>query len=183
MQVPAAGRELDVPTCIARLPAVSIGDFSVSSPHVITMLRQLPAFFVFFVAIAPSALAQRDPIRLTHGPMLGKPTANSMAIWGRTSDPGEFVVRYGFSPDRLDQASLPAKTTIDHDNTGSARLSGLKSDTRYHYEVWVNGRPHGLPGSFHTLPTADDTRNQSHNPHGLFNFRFEIGSCANSTLR
>jgi phosphodiesterase/alkaline phosphatase D-like protein len=30
----------------------------------------------------------RDPISLTHGPMLGQPTATSMVVWGRTSDPG-----------------------------------------------------------------------------------------------
>ncbi|MGE3779307.1 MAG: alkaline phosphatase D family protein, partial [Pirellulaceae bacterium] len=33
--------------------------------------------------------------------------------------------------------------------------------------------------SFRTLPSADRTRNVPHNPKGLFNFRFEIGSCAN----
>ncbi|MCA8995541.1 MAG: metallophosphoesterase family protein, partial [Planctomycetaceae bacterium] len=126
-----------------------------------------------------SAFAERDPIWLTHGPMLGKPTAHSMAVWGRTSDPGEFVVHYGTSPDRLDQISAPGRTHIEHDNTGVAHLSDLKSDTRYHYQIWVNGRPHGLPGSFHTLPSPDDTRNEEFNPEGLFNFRFEIGSCAN----
>ena len=129
--------------------------------------------------LSPRVQAERDPIRLTHGPMLGRPTAHSMAVWARTSDPGEFLVRYGVDPRRLDQTSQPAGTTLDHDNTGVALLQGLKSDTRYHYQVWVNDRPHGQPGSFRTLPSADDTRNVEHNPDGLFNFRFEIGSCAN----
>lgn len=123
--------------------------------------------------------ADRDPIRLTHGPMLGNPTANSMSVWGRTSDPGEFLVHYGVDSDRLDQVSKPAVTTLAHDNTGVVRLEGLKSDTRYHYQIWVNGRPHGLPGSFRTLPSAADTRHAEYNPKGLFNFRFQIGSCAN----
>ncbi len=126
-----------------------------------------------------TAHAERDPIRLTHGPMLGKPTATSMAVWGRTSDPGQFVVKYGLAPDRLDQASAPATTTIDHDNTGTAQLAGLKPDTRYHYQIYVADRPHGLPGSFLTLPSAELVRNAEHNPKGLFNFRFEAGSCAN----
>ena len=125
------------------------------------------------------AIAERDPIRLTHGPMLGNPTAHSMKVWGRTSDAGEFVVRYGTNAERLDQVSAPATTRIDHDNTGTAQLSKLRSDTRYHYQVWVNDRPHGLPGTFRTLPDAEDTRNAEYNPNGLFNFRFEIGSCAN----
>jgi alkaline phosphatase D len=134
---------------------------------------------VLALAAAAPLYAQRDPIRLTHGPMLGRPTANSMFVWGRTSDPGEFTVRYGTNSERLDQVSKPAVTTIDHDNTGVAKLAELKSDTRYYYEVWVNGRPHGSPGSFQTLPAAGDTRNEPYNPKGLFNFRFEIGSCAN----
>jgi alkaline phosphatase D len=133
---------------------------------------------LILAAISP-ARAQRDPIRLTHGPMLGAPTAHSMAVWGRTSDPGEFIVRYGTDVGRLDQLSRPARTTIEHDNTGVVQLANLKSDTRYYYEIVVNARPHGLPGSFRTLPSSDDTRNETYNPKGLFNFRFEIGSCAN----
>lgn len=136
------------------------------------------AALVTLAAAAP-AHAQRDPIRLTHGPMLGKLTHDSVAVWGRTSDPGQFEVHYGTNTDRLDQMSQPVLTAIDHDNTGVARLKDLKPDTRYYYDIWVNGRPHGLPGSFRTLPSADQVRSEQHNPRGLFNFRFEIGSCAN----
>ena len=125
------------------------------------------------------AVADRDPIWLTHGPMLGQPTATSMAVWGRTSDPGQFHVRYGTSAEQLEQVSEPAATELAHDNTGVVHLKDLKSDTRYHYQIWLNGRPHGLPGSFRTLPSSKDTRNADHNPEGLFNFRFQIGSCAN----
>jgi alkaline phosphatase D len=131
------------------------------------------------LAVATTAYAQRDPIRLTHGPMLGKLTDHSVAVWGRTSDPGQFLVRYGTDANRLDQVSKPAFTVIDHDNTGVAALQDLNPDSRYYYEIWVNGRPHGLPGSFRTLPSADEARNERHNPKGLFNFRLEIGSCAN----
>lgn len=142
------------------------------------LFRFLLLTVVVFVCI-PSVNAWRDPIRLTHGPMLGKQTAHSMAVWGRTSDPGEFVVRYGTSADRMDQVSQAAKTLLAHDNTGVVQLQDLKSDTQYHYQIWVNDRPHGLPGKFRTLPSPDDTRNAEHNPDGLFNFRFQIGSCAN----
>jgi phosphodiesterase/alkaline phosphatase D-like protein len=121
----------------------------------------------------------RDPIWLTHGPMLGMSTDSSVRVWARTSDPGQFTVHYGITADRLDQHSPPATTTLDHDNTGVALLSGLLADTRYHYQVWVNGRPHGLPGSFRTLPSQHESQHATHNPQGLFNFRFQIGSCAN----
>jgi len=123
--------------------------------------------------------AERDPIRLTHGPMLGRPTAHSMAVWARTSDPGQFFVKYGTDPDNLNHTSPPATTRIEDDNTGVAHLAGLRQDTRYYYQVWVNNRPHGLPGSFLTLPDRESSRNEKYNPKGLFNFRFEIGSCAN----
>jgi alkaline phosphatase D len=157
---------------------MAIRSLTVRSRFHLLAAASLTALFAV-LATGQIASAQRDPIRLTHGPMLGKPTATSMSVWGRTSQPGQFSVRYGTSAERLDQTSEPAATTIEHDNTGVAKLTSLKSDTRYHYELWVNGRPHGLPGSFHTLPRAEDTRNEPHNPKGLFNFRFEIGSCAN----
>jgi len=124
-------------------------------------------------------MAERDPIRLTHGPMLGHVTADSVRVWARTSDPGEFTVRFGTGAGQLDQASAAGLTRIEDDNTGSLTLTELQADTRYHDLVWVNGRPHELPGTFRTLPSAELVRNAEHNPRGLFNFRFEIGSCAN----
>ena len=124
-------------------------------------------------------LAERDPIRLTHGPMLGHVTADSVRVWARTSDPGEFLVRYGTQPNTLDQESPTTTTRLNDDNTGSMTLKSLEPDTAYHYQVVVNGRPHGLPGRFRTLPSAATTRNQKYNPKGQFNFRFQIGSCAN----
>ena len=121
----------------------------------------------------------RDPIRLTHGPMLGQPSAKSMHVWARTSNPGQFTVRYGVAADQLTQQSQPGITSLSHDNTGVVQLHGLTPDTKYHYQVWVNERPHGLPASFRTLPNAESSRNEQYNPEGLFNFRFQIGSCAN----
>ena len=128
---------------------------------------------------SPAVSYDRDPIRLTHGPMLGNPTAHSMTVWGRTSDAGKFQVKFGLASDKLTETSAFAMTRIEDDCTGTVELTGLKADTRYHYQVWVNERPHGLPGSFRTLPSANESRNAEHNPKGLFNFRFEIGSCAN----
>ena len=124
-------------------------------------------------------LAERDPIRLTHGPMLGHVTSHSVRVWARTSDPGSFEVRYGTRPDHLDQIAAPAATRIEDDNTGSIVVEGLQPDTSYHYQLWVNQRPHGWPGQFRTLPSAASVRNEQYNPQGLFNFRFQIGSCAN----
>lgn len=134
---------------------------------------------ICFTTVTARLQAERDSIWLTHGPMLGHPTAHSVRVWSRTSDAGQFEVHYGTNEEKLDQISQPATTLIEHDNTGVALLEKLQADTRYHYQIWVNGRPHGLPGSFRTLPDANAVRNEPHNPEGLFNFRFEIGSCAN----
>ena len=76
-----------------------------------------------------SAQSRRDPIRLTHGPMLGMSTSNSVRVWGRTSEPGPFFVRYGTSANKLDLQSQPKVTTIEHDNTGIIVLEDLRADT------------------------------------------------------
>ncbi|WDQ18117.1 alkaline phosphatase D family protein [Rhodopirellula sp. P2] len=137
------------------------------------------------LAAAPStASAQRDPNRMTHGPMLGRPSSTSVAVWARTSDPGEFSVHYGTRPpenhggDLSEHISEPGLTRIEHDNTGVATLNDLEPDTRYHYRIYVNDRPQGEPGTFRTLPDQAGSESE-HNPDGLFNFRFQIGSCAN----
>ena len=139
--------------------------------------------FVLFVAClvvgSVKSVAATDPIRLTHGPMLGHLTSTTVRIWGRTSEPGEFFVKYGLDSKKINQSSQSALTKIEDDNTGYLELVGLEPDTRYHYQIWTNDHPHGLPGSFRTLPSAALSKNAEYNPKGLFNFRFEIGSCAN----
>lgn len=143
-------------------------------------MQRLPLILFFLsLALLPPLHAERDPIRLTHGPMLGRPGAGSVTVWARTSDPGEFRVRYGLSESALDQESEAGVTRIEDDNTGTVTLAGLEGDRRYSYQVYLNDRPHGLPGSFLTLPDSEKVRNPEYNPRGLFNFRFQVGSCAN----
>jgi alkaline phosphatase D len=116
--------------------------------------------------------------QITHGPMLGHVRQDSISIWARTSVPGQFQIRYGTSPERLDQISDPVATRLDRDNTGWARITGLRSNTRYYYRP-VTARDAGPEGSFMTLPAAEDYRDATTNPRGLFNFSFQFGSCAN----
>lgn len=116
---------------------------------------------------------------VTHGPMLGLVTDHSVRVWARTERAGEFEVRYGTQADHLDQASPKTGTTAEHDYTGWLTLEKLQPETAYHYQIYVNGLPSGPAGRFHTLPSADAHREPTHNPRGLFNFRFQFGSCAN----
>ncbi len=138
----------------------------------------LGLFLLLALLPLASLRAERDPIRLTHGPMLGHVTDQSVRVWARTSDPGEFRVRFGTEPNRLDGAATGI-TRLSGDNTGFVTLSDLEADSLYHYYIEVNGRPHGHRASFRTLPSAAQSRHLEHNPKGLFNFRFEVGSCAN----
>ena len=106
---------------------------------------------------AVGVYAERDPIRLTHGPMLGHVTSDSVRVWARTSDPGSFVVRYGTDVKEM-AGEVTGETFLSRDNTGDVTLEGLSADTRYHYQVWVNDRPHGQLASFRTLPSTEASR-------------------------
>jgi hypothetical protein len=44
--------------------------------------------------------------------------------------------------------------------------------------VWAYNGHLGEGGTFRTLPAAEQYANTEHNPRGLFNYRFEFGSCA-----
>ena len=123
-----------------------------------------------------AALGQN--LRLTHGPMLGHVTEDSVQIWARTARTGAFRVIYGTAPDRLNQTSPTVQTNPAHDNTAWVKLSGLQPDTRYWYQP-LTTTDAGPTGSFRTLPRAADYRDAETNPRGLFNFRFQFGSCAN----
>lgn len=112
--------------------------------------------------------------RVTHGPILGRQGTDTMSLWVRTEKPGDVSVYYGTSENKLTNQSPAVRTQLEHDNTGVLTLSGLKPDTRYYYRVV----DHQLSGSFKTMPRSTDYANE-HNPDGLFNFSFEIGSCNN----
>ncbi len=120
--------------------------------------------------------SQHRDARITHGPILGRLSHDSVGVWIRTSRPAYFriICRIEYT---LMAASPIAETRLEHDNTGWVLVSGLKPDTTYTYEVeldtgdWIKG------GTFTTLPHADQMRTE-HNPEGFFNFCFEFG-CGN----
>ena len=118
-------------------------------------------------------------IELTHGPVLGRPGHDTMTIWVRSDRPGQFQVKYGVSADALKQSSEVGRTSLAHDNTGTVTLEGLSPNTRYFYEVDTVPPSGARQASFRTFPRADDYRNESYNPDGLFNFSFEFGCCNN----
>ena len=129
--------------------------------------------------VAVAAPPAFDSNFVTHGPMLGKLEETSVRVWARTHRAGEFVVRYGLHPETLDLVSAKVATTVDRDFSAWVTLTDLEPDTTYYYQVYIDILPSGPGGSFRSMPSAEAHRNERHNPRGLFNFRFQFGSCAN----
>ena len=127
------------------------------------------------VLLVTNCLNAQEPLKVTHGPILGRPGTDTMSLWVRTARPGEVRVLYGTNKKKMDQVSKPVTTDVTHDNTGVITLNGLKPNTRYHYRVESNQ----LTGSFLTLPRSQDFKNKTYNPKGLFNYKFEF-ACGNN---
>ena len=128
----------------------------------------------------------REAVEITHGPMLGGIGTHEISVWARTSRPGPFRVHYGLRPGKLDRQSPPVLTRLEDDNAGYVRLTGLKSHTRYYYQVMAgdaDAAEAGRGGSFRTLPDPDAVRHPEHNPRGLFNFSFEFACGNNQALK
>ena len=64
-------------------------------------------------------------IRVTHGPMLGRPKTDSMSLWVRTERPGKVNVFYGTAKDQLTESASIETTDIKRDYTGIITLKGL----------------------------------------------------------
>jgi len=105
---------------------------------------------------------------LTHGPMVGHTTSNSSTIWVRTTASFPVRVRASTSADFEDAIwSDTAHPKLSDDFTAELLLPGLQADTRYFYEVWVDGTVESKPDvTFRTAPT------------GPSQFRVAFGSCA-----
>ena len=146
--------------------------------------RQLAEKSVLVTAIMiavclQSAAVAADATIVTHGPLLGQATSNSVRVWARTNQATTLEFRYGTDPAHLDGVSERIETGASHDFTGWTTLTGLKSDTSYVIRAFLDGNPAGPEASLTTLPDADQLKDPTHNPRGLFNFSFAIGSCAN----
>jgi phosphodiesterase/alkaline phosphatase D-like protein len=129
------------------------------------------------ILVATPLLAQPGLVRITHGPVLGHVGSTDIWIWARTSRPAEIRAVAGQSANTLAHPSQPARTTLDRDNTGWVHLTGLRPNTKYFYRV-LSPDDASVIASFLTLPSADDYRHAELNPRGLYNLRFQFGSCA-----
>lgn len=125
-------------------------------------------------------------VGITHGPVLGKPLSDSMSVWVRTLEAGEFTVVYDTQlPLDEKSSTIVGKTTAEKDNTGFVEIKKLSPATRYYYGIKINGVladtridfTDAWP-SFVTLPDSTIQKDKTNNPDGLFNIKFSVGSCA-----
>ena len=151
---------------------------------------------ILLAPLLPCSASWPDPVAndvlpyetagLTHGPMLGAPTKDSMRVWLRTAEPAETKLVYDTQlPLTNKSPSLTGRTAAARDNTAVFDLTKLQPNTRYYYGVRIGGvladiRPEITDPwpSFRTLPDASACADPLHNPRGLFNVSFAIGHCA-----
>lgn len=122
---------------------------------------------------------------LSHGPLLGSVTDQSVRLWLRTRTPVEFVVLCGERPGFDDCVRFAGRTSAAGDHVATVTLSGLKPNTRYYYAVQIDGVVADLRAditapwpSFRTLPNSTSFADPVNNPDGLFNVSFAVGHCA-----
>ena len=146
-----------------------------------TILRATLIGLAFCFGPDGSTPAADELPHITHGPVLGRLSAHGIGVWARTNRTGSFIVQYGTAPDDLSQVTQPVPTRLAHDNTAWVHIAGLKSNTRYFYELVIPGSrgTSGRRGSFRTLPDPTDHVDEELNPNGLFNFSFEF-ACGNN---
>ncbi len=120
---------------------------------------------------------------ITHGPIVGRPTATSMRVWIRTSEQTGFKIVCGTElPLSTASQAVEGRTAGDRDNTGFVDITGLEPDTRYYCGVVVGERliktdeeSEAGFASFRTLPEPSAYVNADCNPMGLFNITFGVG--------
>lgn len=113
---------------------------------------------------------------VTHGPIVGATTADSVTIWLRAEDTSFVEIRLALEAGSLPEESICSaciQLDQDLDCTGVVTLTELKADTLYHYAVLIDGKQ-VLPDdeftelSFRTFPEPGSA---------CESFSFAFGSC------
>ena len=100
-------------------------------------------------------LSRKHELTLLHGPLLGCVTDGSAKFWVRTAP--EVSVKVLVSGSNKMESSIESnvvKTRSSNDFTAVVSVEGLKPDTKYFYEILVNGKKVPRRWSFRTFPTS-----------------------------
>lgn len=76
---------------------------------------------------------------LSHGPIVGNTTSTSATVWFRTASSSAVSVKIGTTKTTLSPKGPSVNTTPENDFTGKLDLTGLSPNTRYFYNLVVNG--------------------------------------------
>lgn len=97
--------------------------------------------------------AKKQNVNLVHGPMLGCVTGSSARLWVRTAEeiPVQVLAHPAEKPDSTIKSPI-VMTKGKNDFTAVLTVDGLKPDTRYYYEVILNGAPSSIRRTFKTFP-------------------------------
>ncbi|QDU40926.1 PhoD-like phosphatase [Maioricimonas rarisocia] len=126
----------------------------------------------------------RQSTPVTHGPVLGAVTSNSVRLWLRADREVAFDVLVTPHRPPFDEADVTTGRTIAaEDFTGYVEIDGLEPNTVYAYAVRVDGELIDLRVNYRdpwpTFRTLPDETSFAHefNPEGRFNLSFSIGAC------
>lgn len=101
-------------------------------------------------------LRRNHPVQLLHGPMIGCLTDHSAKFWVRTAEQVRVNVRVRPTDSEGRLAVATGHTSEKQDYTAILAVDGLRADTRYAYELLVQGDSEAVKGVFRTAPRAHE---------------------------
>ncbi len=97
-------------------------------------------------AAAPASLTTGD---VTNGPVAELISDNSAVVGWSTKYPGKGTIKFGTDAKHLDQSASAQQGAEGRNH--HAKLTGLKPDTNYFFQVFQNGKPAEEVGVFRTV--------------------------------
>ena len=92
---------------------------------------------------------------LLHGPMLSSVTDTTAQVWIRTAKQIQVNLLIHEALDAPQpRRKFTTKTTAQNDYTGVIHITNLKPDTRYQYQLSIDGEPQTDQLTFRTMPKA-----------------------------
>lgn len=90
---------------------------------------------------------------VTHGPVIGALTQSGCKVYVRTAQPGQLVqLQVSAYKDLSSPLNFEGTTNPQRDNSVMLQLSQLQHDTRYYYQVLIDGKQDTITGNFRTFP-------------------------------
>ena len=111
----------------------------------------------YFVLLLSPVVCSQSQSTVVRGPYLQMATSNAITVRWRTQNATDSVVRYGLSPDNLNQTKSISGARFEHE----VRLSGLSANTRYYYSIGsITGSLVGADESYRfvTAPQSGQSR-------------------------